>query len=82
MQAGCQPHWRLFSVEGMPTCQNLSELKKYNKFSLKIILDMDSDERFQKTNCLLPCTFMEYQVSNIAANDIANMTHVGHILGF
>ena len=49
----------------------------------KTIFAMDSDDRFQTTNCLLPCTFMEYQVStynrvskyiidNISATDIVN----------
>ena len=69
-------------MEGISTCQNSSELYTYKRIMGKTLFDMDSDDRFQETNCLLPCTFTEYQVSNIAAKDIANRTHLGHILGF
>ena len=30
MNAGCQPHWRLFSVEGMPTCNNATMVKDFS----------------------------------------------------
>ena len=61
--AGCQPHWRLFTVEGAPICQNATMLKRYARIFWNIAYNMDSDDVFQATNCLRPCTFLEYKVS-------------------
>ena len=62
-RAGCQPHWRLVSLEGIPKCQNLSMLQKYSNIFWNISYNMDADDVFQATNCLRPCTYMEYKVS-------------------
>ena len=61
-KAGCQPHWRRFSFEGLPVCDNYTLLNdrfanlysKYYNLHLKKIME--------KSNCLIPCSFMEYKV--------------------
>ena len=62
-KAGCQPHWRLFSVQGLPTCSTKSLANKYDGAYWKLAVTMDSDDVSQATNCLTPCTYLEYQVS-------------------
>ena len=61
--AGCQPHWRLVSLEGIPECQNLSMLQKYSNFFWNLSYNMDADDVFRATNCLRPCTYIEYKVN-------------------
>ena len=60
---GCQPHWTLVSVEGVPDCHNHTTLQKYTDVLWNISYNMNTDEVFQATNCLRPCTYMEYTVS-------------------
>ena len=62
MKTGCQPPWRLFSVEGLPICQNITMLDKYTAILMNVTYNMDSEDIYQATNCLMPCTFMEYKV--------------------
>ena len=61
-KAGCQPHWRLFTVDGVPTCDNVSMVNKYQRIIGNISLNMDRDEIFEATKCLVPCTYLEYKV--------------------
>ena len=61
-KAGCQPHWRLFSVQGLPTCSNKSLANRYDRTYMKLAVTMDSDDVSEDTNCLMPCTFLEYKV--------------------
>ena len=63
LKTGCQPHWRYFTVDGVPTCDNLSMLQNYQRILFNITYNMDSEDVFQATNCLRPCTFLEYKVS-------------------
>ena len=64
VEAGCQPPWRRVDVEGLPLCDNNETLYKYSKARLDI-WEMTKDELIYKTNCPMPCIFMEYKV-NIA----------------
>ena len=64
-KAGCQPHWRLFSVQGLPTCSTKSLANKYDGAYWKLAVTMDSDDVSQATNCLTPCTYLEYKVSTL-----------------
>ena len=60
-QANCQPHWRTFDFEGVPTCDNWSMLNKYDDVKWNIAV-MGFEEVIETTKCLYPCTFMEYKV--------------------
>ena len=62
MNAGCQPHWRLFSVDGMPTCDNATMLRDLSLIWANMSLNMDRDDIHQATKCLVPCTFLDYKV--------------------
>ena len=62
VMAGCQPPWRLFSVESIPICQNASMLHKYKRLLKNVTYSMDGDDIYQATNCLMPCIYMEYKV--------------------
>ena len=62
-KAGCQPPWRRFDVEGLPVCDNWTLLDKYSEENLKISDTMTKGELIKTTMCLMPCTFMEYRVS-------------------
>ena len=62
MKAGCQPHWRLFSVDGMPTCDNISMLNEFEMQMINMKLGMDNEDILRETKCLLPCRFFEYKV--------------------
>ena len=62
MRVGCQPHWRQFSVDGLPLCNNLSLLTQFaNEFER--VGALVKDKIIEDTKCLLPCSFMEYKVS-------------------
>ena len=62
MRVGCQPHWRQFSVDGLPLCNNLSLLTQFaNEFER--VGALVKDKIIEDTQCLLPCSFMEYKVS-------------------
>ena len=66
-EAGCQPPWRRFSVEGLPLCNNFTLLAKnfgatYTKYYIDIT---DREGIIAETGCLMPCSFMEYKVSGM-----------------
>ena len=69
MNAGCQPHWRLFSMEGMPTCDNATMVKDFSMIWANMTLNMDRDDIYQATKCLMPCTFLDYKV-RLILNDL------------
>ena len=62
-QAGCQPPWRRFDVEELPLCDNWTMLDKYSEENLNIKDTMTKEDIIETTMCLMPCTFMEYRVS-------------------
>ena len=51
-------------MEGEPLCDNLTLLNKFAKKTFEFY-SPDENKLFEKTNCLLPCSFMEYRVSFI-----------------
>ena len=59
---GCQHHWRMTSVPGLPLCNNLTLLMKYRKYYDKV-WEMNRHDFLEETKCLLPCSFMEYKVT-------------------
>ena len=61
-RAGCQPHWRRFTIEGLPDCDNSSMLTRYSEDYWKIC-DLYRQEIINLTGCHLPCSFLEYKVS-------------------
>ena len=64
MKAGCQPNWRLFSIEGLPVCDNATMVRNYNEIWANVSLNMDRDDIYQTTKCLMPCTFLDFKVSS------------------
>ena len=66
LKAGCQTPWSRVNVEGVPVCDNSSLLEKYSNTYWKAV-DMDRHKLLEYTNCLMPCTFMEYEVSFIVS---------------
>ena len=72
MKAGCQPHWRLYSVKGMPTCSNISALNQFQRIMWNISINMDVEEVLLETKCLMPCTYMEYKVSLLRDETMVN----------
>ena len=62
LKAGCQTPWSRVNVEGVPVCDNSSLLEKYSNTYWKAV-DMDRYKLLEYTNCRMPCTFMEYEVS-------------------
>ena len=59
---GCQPPWRRFIVENQSFCDNLSMLDKYGN-QMDEFFNTGKIDLFEKTECLIPCFFMEYRVS-------------------
>ena len=60
---GCQPPWTRFSSLGQPQCDNWTLLQQYGE-RINHLHDMDRNDLFEATNCLMPCTFMEYKESH------------------
>ena len=58
---GCQPPWRRFTVDELPECDSLALLNKF-AYEYERIASMVRSEILEDTNCLIPCTFMEYKV--------------------
>ena len=61
-KAGCQPPWWRFPVEGIPLCDSQLLLDNFEK-EYSPLDDTDSNQLFKLTNCLMPCSFLEYKVS-------------------
>ena len=61
--AGCQPYWKPFPLERIPTCSNYSIIKEYQNIMANIAYNSDREDIRQKTKCVIPCTFYEYKVS-------------------
>ena len=61
-KARCQPPWWRFPVKGIPLCDSQRLLDNYEK-EYSPFYDADSNKLFKLTNCLMPCSFLEYKVS-------------------
>ena len=59
--AGCQPPWSRVVVDQLPLCDNSSLLEDYSNEYIEATR-LGSDGLIDWTGCLMPCTFMEYQV--------------------
>ena len=62
IKAGCQPPWRRVSVDDFPVCHNWTMLDSYDDEFWKIY-NPDRKKLFEVSDCLMPCTFIEYKVS-------------------
>ena len=60
-KVGCQPPWRRFNVTGLPVCDEWTSLHDYSRENAKLATVV-RNEMMNITNCLMPCTFMEYKV--------------------
>ena len=49
-------------MEGMPTCDNATMVKDFSMIWANMTLNMDRDDIYQATKCLMPCTFLDYKV--------------------
>ena len=63
-KGGCQPYWNKFNISDRPFCANGSMLKQYSDASISFTR-MYKKELLEETKCLIPCTFMEYEVSSL-----------------
>ena len=62
IKVGCQPPWRKTSVSGLPLCDNYTLLSQYAS-EFERVGRMVREDVVEKTKCLMPCSFMEYEVS-------------------
>ena len=62
---GCQPPWSRFAVEGVPLCDTWTLLSRYSEENRRVTEEMDRQEIIEATQCLLPCSYMEYRVSTL-----------------
>ena len=63
-KVGCQPPWRRFNVTGLPLCDDWTLLHYYSSENAKLATVV-RNKMMNVTNCLMPCSFMEYKVSDI-----------------
>ena len=66
IKAGCKPYWNQFNkvndeVE-LPICENTSMLNWYSNINMEF-QEMPRDELVKASNCLMPCSDLEYMVS-------------------
>ena len=64
-ELGCQPHWRRFTVDGLPVCSNATQIYHYSEGYQNFYWNWNRKMLIEKTECLMPCTFMEYKVCKI-----------------
>ena len=60
-KAGCKPHWSRFKMPEVPTCKNISMLKRYGNENERFSW-MYRKQIIDATKCLMPCYFMKYKV--------------------
>ena len=76
-QAGCQPPWRRFSFDGMPDCDNITKLRKYDEEKKRVVglgpAVVDKEDVLNTTKCLQPCSYIEYKVSFTVSMCCANV---------
>ena len=59
--AGCQSPWSRVVVDKLPLCDNSALLQNYSD-EYFAVMGLGRNELIESTGCLMPCTFMEYQV--------------------
>ena len=60
-KAGCQSYWSRFNLD-LPLCDNDSLMEK-NSYEYWAAMHLGKNELINQTECLMPCTFMEYKVT-------------------
>ena len=64
-RAGCQPPWSRSPATGdLPLCDNMVSLKKYQEEFKRNIYNNDRNGIIKATKCLVPCSFIEYKVTD------------------
>ena len=58
-RAGCQPPWKRFTVDGQPTCDNVSLLNQFGE-EYTTFYNMERHQLYEETNCLMPCIFIRH----------------------
>ena len=64
-KTGCKPYWNQFNVNGeveLPICENTSMLNRYSNINMEF-QEMPREELVNASNCLMPCSYLEYTVS-------------------
>ena len=61
-RTGCQPPKTLFPKTGLPICANMTLLEKY-RIEFRKVLGMYRGDLLVATDCRMPCSYMEYKVS-------------------
>ena len=61
---GCQLPWGWgrVQVDGLPLCDNMTMLEKHT-LEYWLSIEYGRDWLIKRTNCVLPCSYMEYTVS-------------------
>ena len=67
-RVGCQPPWRRITVDDIPLCLNYSMLFTYGRIYEFDYGKMSREKLIETTKCLMPCTYMEYEVYNKMLN--------------
>ena len=60
-KAGCQSYWSRINLD-LPLCDNDSLMEK-NSDEYWAAMHLGKHELINQTECLMPCTFMEYKVT-------------------
>ena len=62
-KVGCQSFWNKYNMKGIDICNNGTMMKLYTAERGRLAM-MYRNELIEETKCLMPCTYMEYEVSN------------------
>ena len=65
-KVGCQSFWNKYDMKGIDICKN-EKMKLYTAERGRLGM-MYREELIAVTNCLMPCTYMEYDVSQSCNN--------------
>ena len=64
-RAGCQPPWRRVTVEEYPICDDWTMMDSYDT-EFWNFYNSDRKTLFKNSDCLMPCSFMEYKVNSLS----------------
>ena len=62
-RTNCKPFWMTMINSDLAPCKNYSMLRKYFEMSNELNM-MDEKTLYDTYQCLKPCSFMEYKVTN------------------
>ena len=66
-RAGCQPPWRRVTVEEYPICDDWTMFFSYDTEYWNFY-NSDRKTLFKNSDCLMPCSFIEYKVNSVSNN--------------